>query len=291
MKAKKNIDEMLHSSEKDALRNWARQVQENREQAERWRENPADMDFYAPTASAFKTDPFRMNDNVLQVLKSMAFSDESWIDIGAGAGRYAIPLALMVREIIAIEPSQSMLSFLQESIKEYNVRNIRIVADRWPLKNAPRANVAFISHVGYDIEDIGLFLDAMELSASRLCVAVLRESAPSGAAERYWPLIHGEKRLPLPALPEFLSLQTARGQLCEVTRVRDHHQALVQQDRRISFLRQQLFIQPGGRKDKLLQQIVDQETSQSNPRLNQNESPSMLGIVSWTPIRKKPKPK
>lgn len=229
-----------------------------------------------------------MDDVVLQVLKSMAKPDESWIDIGAGAGRYALPLALMVREVIAIEPSQSMLSFLQESMKEYNIHNIRTVADRWPLKKVSGADVALISHVGYDIEDIGQFLDAMELSASRLCVAVLRESSPSGAAERYWPLIHGEKRLPLPALPEFLSLQKARGQPFELKLTLDNHHAHVQHNRRLSFLRQQLFIQPGGRKDILLQQIMDQENSEINPRLNQNEKPSMLGIVSWTPVRKKP---
>ena len=56
------------------------------------------------------------------------------------------------------------------------------------------ADVALISHVGYDVEDIGPFLDAMEGSARRLCVAVLLERPPPTPADRLWPLIHGVER-------------------------------------------------------------------------------------------------
>ena len=38
---------------------------------------------------------------LLDILLSLARPGETWLDIGAGAGRYALPLALHVREVIA----------------------------------------------------------------------------------------------------------------------------------------------------------------------------------------------
>ena len=73
-----------------------------------------------------------------------------------------------------------------------------------------------MAHVGYDIEAIGPFLDAAEAVARRLCVAVLGEGAMTTVASLFWAEVHGEARIPLPALPELLALLVARGRLPEV---------------------------------------------------------------------------
>ena len=64
-------------------------------------------------------------------------------------------------------------------------------------------DVALISHLGYDVEDIGPFLDAMEAAARRLCVAVLLEQPPPTEADRLWPAVHGVERAALPRYPSF----------------------------------------------------------------------------------------
>ena len=51
----------------------------------------------------------------------------------------------------------------------------------------------------------------MESVARRLCVAVLMERQPSSIADACWPPVHGEERVSLPALPEFVELLRARG--------------------------------------------------------------------------------
>ena len=94
---------------------------------------------------------------------------------------------------------------------EHGIANVRVVADRWPPAparpaTAIRADVALIAHIGYDIEAIGPFLDAMEAAADRLCVAVLMDRQPSSVADPFWPPIHGEERVALPALDEFVEL-------------------------------------------------------------------------------------
>ena len=138
---------------------------------------------------------------------------ERWLDIGAGAGRYALPIARALApsggEVIALDPSASMLDGLREIAAEHDIDNVRTVEARWPPATDPTpfaADVTLIAHVGYDIESIGPFLDAMESVARRLCVALLMERQPSSIADACWPPVHGEARVPLPALPEFLEL-------------------------------------------------------------------------------------
>ena len=96
------------------------------------REAPAGADFYAPVAAAFKADPHRTDEPALDVLRSMVQPGETWLDIGAGGGRYALPIALLAREVIAVDPSDGMLAVLRESQDEAHITNVRTVQSRWP---------------------------------------------------------------------------------------------------------------------------------------------------------------
>ncbi len=165
------------------------------------REAPERPDFYAPVASSFKVDPRRMDEDALNIILSLARPDDTWLDIGAGGGRYAMPIALHTREVIALDPSDAMLATLREGMDEFSVPNIRIIQSRWPAAEVVEADVCLISHIGYDIEDIGPFLDAMEAAAKRLCVAVFLAEAPAAAAASFWLPVHAQPRDALPALP------------------------------------------------------------------------------------------
>ena len=273
----------LRPTAPEALAEWARRVRANRDQAERVRDAPERPDFYAPVAAAFKADPRRTDEPTLDVLLSLARPEDTWLDIGAGGGRYALPIALHTREVIALDPSDAMLGILRESMAEFSVPNVRIVQSRWPSNEPVQADVCLISHIGYDIEDIGPFLDAMEAAASRLCVAVLLARAPAAAAEPFWPPVHGEPRDPLPALPEFLALQLARGRLCEVRLSERDAPSYPSEEGALRFLRQQLFIEPGGAADARLLAALAAVPRGPDGSLRMGEGPTPLGIVSWRP--------
>ena len=141
----------------------AARVRANREQVDRLREVPDGADFYAPVSTLFRADPARDDDPVLARLRALARPGDRWLDIGAGAGRYALPLARVVREVVALDPSASMLGALREGAREFGVGN---VGGGGPLAGRSTkvgtGEVALIAHVGYDIEAIDPFLDAME---------------------------------------------------------------------------------------------------------------------------------
>jgi SAM-dependent methyltransferase len=277
--------DVLHPSAAEAAEAWAWAVRANAAQVAHVREDLDGGDHYAPVAALFRADPDRTGDPTLDLVRSLVVAGETWLDIGAGAGRYALPLARCAQEVIAVDASRAMVERLRAAAAEHGIDNLRVVEGRWPAAGPIPADVAFISHVGYDIEDIGAFLGGMEASARRLCVAVLLERPPPHPYDVLWPEIHGLTRAPLPALPEFLSLLLARGQLFEVRFTERWAAAFDSLDDVLTLARRQLFVRPGSAKDARLQRLVAARARRDERgySLATRGGRARLGVVTWTP--------
>ena len=267
----------------DALAAWAARVRADHEQVNRCREVEDPADFYAPMTSRFRMDPRRPDDPTLNVLLSLARPDDVWLDVGSGAGRYALPLALAMREVVAIDPSPSMLAALEEDAAAAGIANIRAIEGSWPLPSPPTGDVALMAHVGYDIADIGPFLDALEGAASRLCVAVMGESAMTTVATLFWEAIHGEPRVRLPALPELLVLLSSRKRIPEVRLVERTSPTFDSVDEAHAMARRQLWLRAGSARDQKLRDLVAERLTERGGRYAFEWQPTKIGIVTWTP--------
>lgn len=271
---------------------WVARVRANDVQSRRVRETPEPDDFYGPVAGVFVVDPRREDDAVLDVLLGLARPDDRWLDIGAGAGRFALPLALRVREVVAIDPSPSMLDGLREGMARHGIENVAPVTGRWPLADPAAArdlgaDVALIAHVGYDIEAIGPFLDAMEDAASRLCVAVMSERVPSWPAGPFWPPVHGETRIELPALAPFVDLLRERGASPRVTSLLHPPRSYRSRDELLGWIRHQLFIAEGSEKDRRAVACLDAWTVETpDGFMLAHQVPIAHGVVAWEPVRR-----
>jgi SAM-dependent methyltransferase len=268
---------------------WAARVRANREQAERVREAPESRDFYAPVTGLFVADPRRSDDPVLEVLLEIARPGETWLDIGAGAGRFALPLALRVGEVIALDPSAGMLDALQAGMERHGIRNVRPIHARWPIDSgvgpAPRADVALIAHLGHDVEAIGAFLHAMEDAAGRLCVAVMTERAPSASVGPFWPVVHGEEHVELPALGELLAILESRGRNPSLTYQRRRPRQFASRTALLAWLRNQLFVVAGSASDGRLVAETERRivTAEDGSVRLAPEIDSRDGVATWSP--------
>ncbi len=272
---------------------WAERVHANNDQVDRFREVPDATDFYAPVTSLFRADPTRTDEPALAALLAKVRPGDTWLDIGAGAGRYALPIARTLAatggDVIAVDPSAGMLAGLHEIAAEFGITNVRSVEARWPPPDGNvasfAADVALIAHVSYDIAAIGPFLDAMEAAAARLCVAVLMERQPSSIADVCWPPVWGEARIALPALPQFVELLRARGREPSIERLERDPRHFGSREELEGFLRRQLWVEEGSAADDRFRTALEPMiVTDPEGRVGlRDQRPLPIGIVTWVP--------
>lgn len=265
------------------LESWAARVRANREQVERLRESSERADFYAPIAHRFRADPRRQDDAVLNTLVAFARPGERWLDIGAGGGRYALPLALKVGEVVALDPSEGMLQTLRDGMSEYAITGVRPVMGRWPPPEPDQfaTDVAMIANVGHDVEQIGPFIQAMDRAAARARVAVMLDRPPPWLFDQMWPALYGEPRVALPALPELLVLLLALEHRFELRlHPRDPFAYRTVDDAMLQ-ARQQLWTRPGSERDRHLRRLVEERLVERDGALHFTEDQAQVGVVTW----------
>lgn len=258
---------------------WKALVEAEYEQTERIREWH-EQDYYQSVVAHFVEDPHRPGDGMLNTLRSYCAPEVSWLDVGAGGGRNALPLALLSKQVTAIEPSASMREALNQSAQQHGIENVEIVDARWPGgSDQIVADFSLMAHVGYDIREINLFIDGLERATRRRCFATLMSRAPSSGFTEFWPAIHGEERFLLPALSEFIHLLLARGATPQVwIYPRDVAHVAPEQIRQNA--RRRLWLTEGSDKDQQLQRILDERLARPYEQLIESFT---VGLVSWEP--------
>ncbi len=270
---------------------WTRRVIDNRAQVDRFRERPDGPDFYGPVSALFRVDPDRTDDPHLDALRALVRPGETVLDIGCGAGRFALPLARVAGQVIGVDPSESMLGALHEDAAAHGIANIRAVAGRWPAAlaglapdGAPVADVSFIAHVGYDAEPIGPFVAAMEGATGRLCAALLAQPAPASLADPFWPAVHREARAALPAADLLLEFLSARGRSPQVHWLERPPRGYAGRDELVRFLRHQLWVEPGGAKDRRLDAAIDELAVERDGRWYiRADAAGRVALINWAP--------
>jgi SAM-dependent methyltransferase len=65
-------------------------------------------------------------------IRAMRITPESWVlDIGAGPGTLAIPIAGIARHVTAVEPAPGMVECLRKNIRESGILNLDILKKKW----------------------------------------------------------------------------------------------------------------------------------------------------------------
>jgi precorrin-6B methylase 2 len=96
------------------------------------------------------------------------------LDIGCGTGNLAVPLALKVRQVYALDFSRQMLRFLRFNARNAGVRNIRVFRRSWSdsWKGVPVADVSICSRA-MGVRDIRAALIKMTRHARKRCYATV----------------------------------------------------------------------------------------------------------------------
>jgi ubiquinone/menaquinone biosynthesis C-methylase UbiE len=89
-------------------------------------------------------------------------SPETVLDVGAGTGIFALPLAKSVKRVVAVEPSPGMLDILKNKAEANNLTNIECINKKWEdttineviALNKGKYDLIICSHALYYITDL-----------------------------------------------------------------------------------------------------------------------------------------
>lgn len=162
-------------------------------------------DFFRPSLRReLGPDPF------LKKVLEFVTPETTVLDVGAGAGRYAVPLAQHARKVVAVEPAPPMVQALREEVEHAGLRNLHIVVSDWENAAVDPADVVICSHVIYPISEVVPFLRKLDAKTKQVCLLHLNTGQPSWEMPELWLRFHPE---PVPPQPTYIDAYNLLHQL------------------------------------------------------------------------------
>ena len=163
-------------------------------------------DFWRSLAPMFRADPHRTDDEALDAISALVDPDSTVLDVGGGAGKYAVALAFKSSAVTVVEPSESMLEQLNEAAEEAGCSNVEAVFSEWETANVPASDTVLCSHVVYGVAEIVPFIAKLNDHAKRRVILLSFVDSPQSGVAQLWEPVHGEPRINLPAMPELVNV-------------------------------------------------------------------------------------
>ncbi len=279
---------MSSSAPESAVARWRAMVEAHQAQSQRLRD-PAWRprgDFAPPSVDSFRADRERADDKrVVDALRKLVPADGTFVDVGAGAGRFSIPLARSVAHVIAVEPSDAMRAALERDVQRAELRNIQVVGAGWEAAADVTGDVVLAAHVVYPLLDVAPFLRKLDAAARKWAAILVFEDPPLSWLSGFWPRVHGEERLAPPHLPQVVEVVNELGygpprvDLIEVEPF-DLGPPQIAREK----LRRRLYVASESQTDRRLadamDELLDEREGVLVPRSNRAVR---VGLVRWIP--------
>jgi SAM-dependent methyltransferase len=269
-----------------AMEVWKQRVAAHHEQSQKIRAaSGITGDRWEAASPFFKAKPRRTDDVEVNRLLQEINPSATVLDVGGGAGRFALPLALRCQHVTVVEPSPSMRESLRQIALEAGIDNVTIVAKRWEEAEVNPADVVISAHVIYLIKDISTFVVKMVEHARDKVFMPTFMRPPMARYAPFWRWVHDEDRAELPGAAELMQVLWEMDIYPNVEMFeRIPFRAFKNWQTALDTLRQRVHVTPDTAEDARLQKAMHALLMKTpNGYVMQGISPGHLALISWRP--------
>jgi hypothetical protein len=268
-----------------ALEVWKRRVAAHHEQSHRARAalGIAARDFWEVVSPFFTADPRRTGDPEVNRLLPEVSPSTTVLDVGGGAGRFALPLALRCRHVTVVEPSPSMGGSLRQIAAGAGIDNVSLAAKTWQEAEVEPADVVLSAHVIYMIEDIHGFVAKLVDHAREKVLMPTFMRPPMARYAPFWRRVHGEVRVELPGAAEFMQVLWEMGIYPNLEMFAPvPFRAFKDWQVALETLRQRTYVTPDTEGDVRLQKAMRELLIETPDGYSmKGAEPGRLALISW----------
>jgi SAM-dependent methyltransferase len=270
-----------------AIETWRQRVAAHHAQSRRARAalGTRTGDRWEVASPLFKANPLRSDDPEVNRLRREIDPMATVLDVGGGAGRFALPLALHCQHVTVVEPSPGMWQSLQQLATDAGIDNVTVVPKRWEEAEVGPADVAISAHVVYMIEDIQAFVvKLLEHARDRVLMPTFMRP-PMARYAPFWCRVHGEERVEPPGAAELMAVLWEMGLYADLEMFAPGpFRALKDWQTALRTLRQRLYVEPDTDADVRLQQTMHELLAETpDGYVMRGIGPGRLALISWRP--------
>ena len=239
-----------------------------------------------PVFASEPQDPYRTDDAALNGLYKVVGDDAEVLDVGGGAGRFALPLATRAKQVTVIDPSAESLDLLGTRVAEFGFTNVSAVHERWEEVEVPPADVALCSWALHHVAEAAPFVRKMEERARDRVVILEMIETPSAQIAPFYERVHGKRLTLLPGVPELLNLLWAMDIFPDVTMLSPETPVFdTDRSSALEKLRRMLAVDEGTDADERLRAAADELLEESSEGLTvKGVNMRRQAIITWRPI-------
>jgi len=169
-----------------------------------------------PSHPLMQADPQRPTYANLEAVASYVQPDDVLLDVGGGAGRISLPLALRCREVFNLDPSPAMSAAFVANAERAGLTNAHSIVGDWLDIEPPAGDLALVAHVLYMTREIERFIEKLEAAAARRVIIIVGAPPPPTMSRDLFPLVYGEEEHLVPGHAELIPALWEMGILPDV---------------------------------------------------------------------------
>ena len=230
-------------------------------------------------------DPYRTDDATLNRLFAALGSGTEVLDVGGGAGRFALPLATRAKRVTVVERSADSVELLEPRAAEAGITNITVVNEPWEDADVPAADMVLCSLVLHHILEAAPFVAKLQKHARDRVVVVEMGETPGAMDRPFYERVYGSAPTPLPGLAKVMGLLWAMSIYPDLEMIRPEP-VIVDTDRNAALeqLRRRLAVLEGTAEDKRLCIAADELLEETpNGVTVRGVAPRRQAIITWRP--------